>query len=458
MDSESKVKDQIFKAYDIRGIYSRDIFEETAYLIGNALGNLIGPGKKLALAGDVRVSTIALKKEMETGIVESGANVYDLGVVPTPVIDFCLTEFNFDGGAIVTASHNPREWNGFKLYSEDAHVMGMGTGLEKVKELAQKGAKKYTDKGSVKDFAVETIRSYTAFIVSKAGDLKGLSIGIDPGNGSYSGLAKDILKKSGAEIVSINDFPDGNFPGRTPEPKPESISELKNLVVEEELDLGIAFDADGDRGIFVDDKGKVLRGDMALALMVKNWVKKGDGVVYEVSCSDAVQEAINEKGAKGFISPVGRAFIPEKMMKEKAVLGGEISGHMYFSEARNADDPLFATTRIAHIMSERRKKLSELVAELPNYESFAREIPVEEGIKFRIVEYLKQDLANAGFKISVLDGVKARLDTGWFLIRASNTSPNLRLIAEAKSKEDLDSLVKIATEKLNRAIETVNTH
>ncbi len=447
-----KIDEKLFKAYDIRGIYPAQINNEFARVIGEAFGKYMGRGKKVAIGLDVRLSGKALMASMLEGIASTGVEVNDLGMAPTPFIYFAIIKYGLDGGMIVTASHNPKEWNGFKLYGSHGSVIGLGSGLERVMELA----KKAEGKGSIeslktKDLRADAMSAYRSFLLGSA-HIKGrLSIGIDPGNGSYSGLASSVLREVGLEVTAINDTPDGSFPSRSPEPKPESIGQLVDTVKSKGLDFGVAFDADGDRAIFVDEKGNVLRGDISFALFVRHILKRGESCVYEVSCSKLVEDEIAACGGKPIISRVGRAFILNRMMDEKASLGGETSGHTYFSEANNADDALFAAIKMAWILSSSGTSLSELVSEMPRYETSVRELDVDEEVKFRTIDILRKRLEESGYRIVTLDGVKVMRDDGWFILRASNTSPKIRLIAESDNKEGLEAVLDYAMVQFNTA-------
>lgn len=440
----------IFKAYDIRGIYNKDLNSDTAIRIGRAFGSYIGKGKRVAIGMDVRISSQGLRDQALKGILEQGVNVLDLGMVPTPLLYFAILNYKLDGGFMVTASHNPPEWNGFKLYGEMGRAIGLGFGLEKIMKLCEHS---YVSKstGNLENKRDDAVASYKKFLLSKIKIRNEVRMAIDPGNGCFSNLAYDILNHAGADVIAINDIPDGKFPSRSPEPKEETISQLRNLVKNEGLDFGVAFDSDGDRAVFVDEYGSVLAGDAALAILLKGYLKKGDKVVYEVSCSGAVEDVIKEAGAKPLLSRVGRSFIADRMVKEGAVMGGERSGHMFFSEINMADDALFAGLKMAELLSSKQEGLSGLVAQLPKYENAAKELKLEEKIKFRIVEILKKSLAEKEKNLITIDGIKVVRDDGWFLLRASNTSPIIRLTAESKTRRGLDQLMLFAVEEFEKA-------
>jgi len=438
------IKDSIFRAYDIRGIYPSDINEEVAKVIGRSYGTFIGgEGRKVAVGRDVRLSSPSLSSSLIAGIVETGVDVIDLGLVPTPVVYFAIVHWNLNGGVIVSASHNPPEWNGFKICKEKAKLVGLGFGLEKIMEIAKSGAFKLTsNKGRTFNKRDEILSEYKKFLLSKIKVNEKLKVGVDPGNGSCSCLAKEILEEFGLEVEAINDFPDGRFPSRSPEPTQDSVSLLRKTVVERKLDFGVAFDGDCDRALFVDDEGKVISGDVMLTLFVKHFLKKGEKVVFEVSCSRMLEEEIKRKGGIPVVTRVGHSFILEKMIEEKAKLGGEISSHLYFGDIYGIDDAIFATLKLSELLSLTKSSLSELLSELPKYEIYRENFEVSDELKFKVIEKLQEKFQ--GYKVITLDGVKVILEDGWFILRASNTLPQVKLSAEAKNKEKLKEIVDFA--------------
>ncbi len=442
-----KIKGYIFKAYDIRGVYPGDIDGSAAEAIGKAYGRFIGSGS-IAVARDVRLSSGELMQHMLKGLKNAGIKTIDIGIVPTPVTYFAIRHYGLDGGIVVTASHNPPEWNGFKLYRKGGEIIGMGTGMERIMELAGHDSDMQTGGATEAQEAIdkssETIEAYRGFLLTKVHVARRVKAVVDPGNGSYSGLAGRILSEAGVDVHPINNVPDGRFPARSPEPKPETLSGIMKGVVEQGADFGVAFDADGDRAIFIDEKGDVIRGDIAAALFIRNYLKAGEKAVYDVSCSDAVEEEIRRSGGIPLLTRVGRAFLLAKMMEENASIGGEISGHLYFSSVDFADDALFAALKMAELISISGRSLSQLVSELPRYEGSVLELDAEDRYKARIIDIVKSELEKSGMRLITIDGVKAIADYGWFILRASNTTPKIRLIAESKTAEGLKMLLDYA--------------
>ena len=442
----------IFKAYDIRGTYPEQINGNVAYGIGQTFCRLVGNGSRVCIARDVRLSGPELRENLLAGLSGSSLEISEIGVVPTPVIYFALVKYGFDGGIMITASHNPPEWNGFKIYGKSGAPIGMGSGLEKMRDTVFKLAPvAKLEPAATKDISQKVLRAYLGSLLNNSSMKCDLSVGIDPGNGSYSKIAAKAFRKKGIEVHAINNTPDGSFPSRPPEPKPEALSALKDLVIEKGLDFGIAFDADGDRGIFVDGKGQVLRGDVAFAVFAMQMLKKGDKAVFEVSCTDAVREAILANGGVPVMVPVGRTNMLAAMSGEKARIGGEISGHTYFSETFGGDDALFSGLKMADLISESGESLTKLLSRINRYELTSMEIDVDEEAKFMIISKIKEKFSKDKNAIAI-DGIKVRSTNGWFLLRASNTSSKIRLLAEAKTKAGLESLLKEAKAELHAAI------
>ncbi|MCX8188492.1 MAG: phosphomannomutase/phosphoglucomutase [Nitrososphaeria archaeon] len=448
------IKDSIFRAYDIRGIYGVDIDENVAKHVGKALGTFLGgKGKSVAIGYDVRKSSPTLKKALVEGLTSSGVNVWDIGLVPTPTVYFAISHFGLDGGAIVSASHNPPEWNGFKLCKEKAMLCGWGMGLEKIKEIISSKAYIDGEAGNVLDKAEEVNNVYQKFLLERTNIRRRLKVLVDPGNGSCSQYADKILEKARLEVVAINNFPDGSFPARSPEPTDESLKEVKKMVVENGFDFAVAYDGDGDRAVFIDNHGRVIEGDKMLALLIRHFIHKADEkVVYEVSCSKLLDDIVKEKGIIPIISKVGHSFILEKMIIENAIFGGEIASHLYFRDVYGADDAIYATLKVAEMLSASHESLAEMVNNLPKYQTTRIVFSVPDEIKFFVIAKLNTKVIEKGFTPITLDGVRVNLDNGWFIVRASNTLPQIKATIEAK---DSNSLSKLENEVISLVTESV---
>lgn len=448
----TEIKDDVFRAYDIRGIYPRDIDADFARLAAKAYALFI-KGNTVAVSMDVRLSNEKLARPFIDGLLESGLDVWFIGVAPTPLLYFAVAHYKLDGGAAVSASHNPPEWNGFKLCGKQAKVLGLGEGLEKIRDLMREGrfaaAKR---KGELMDKEREVKEEYERFVKSKISIGRKLRIGVDPGNGASSGFASGILSRMGMEVAAISDNPNGRFPSRNPEPKPDTLGGLQELVKDNKLDFGVAFDGDGDRAIFVDDRGEVFYGDKILALFVDSMLRPGDKVVYDVSCSDAVADVVDRKGGIPLVTRVGHSAIEARMLDEDARIGGELSGHIYFRETYHYDDAFFAAAWMAKLVADSKDSLSALLSKLPRYRNAVREFEVADSKKFKVIEQIRKNLKANRVRTINLDGVKAITEDGWFIIRASNTTPKIKVVAEAKSKKRLTQLLEVAKNKLDEAL------
>ena len=450
----SRFKPEIFRAYDIRGVYGVDLSEDLAKAIGLAYGTMLGNRGRVVVGRDVRLSGEALASATAKGLAEAGCDVMDVGLVTTPMSYFAVVHLNADGGIQVTASHNPPEWNGFKLIKKGGETLSAGAGMEELRDMVLQGRfRKGERRGKIEK--IDILESYVEFITSKVEIERPLKIAIDYSNGAAAISFPKIAERVGLKIEALNDVPDGRFPGHPPEPREDTLKDLQDLVVKTRADFGAGFDGDGDRVVFVDDKGRILSGDIALAIFVKHLDKKGK-VIFDVSSSSALREVIVEKGCEPIEMRVGRAFILNAVRELNAVMGGEKSDHFYFPELWGFDDACYAVLKMAEILIKSGKKLSELVDEIPHYPS----IPITtftcpDELKTKVVERIAKHYESLGMKVSRIDGVKAYFDDGWVLIRPSNTMPQIKMTAEAKTekrlKEIVDEAKKLITENIEKA-------
>ncbi len=450
----SKFKPEIFRAYDIRGVYGVDLNEDLAKAVGLAYGTMLGNRGKVVVGRDVRLSGEALASAAAEGLAEAGCDVVDIGLVSTPMSYYAVVHLDADGGIQVTASHNPPEWNGFKLIKRGGETLSAGAGMEELRDMVLEGRfRRGERRGRIEK--VDILESYVEFIASKVKLERPLRIAVDYSNGATAIPFPKIAEKVGLEVEALNDVPDGRFPGHLPEPREDTLKDLQEFVTREGLDFGAGFDGDGDRVVFVDDRGRIISGDIALAIFVKHLEKKGK-VIFDVSSSSALREIIVEKGCEPVEMRVGRAFLLNAVRELKAVMGGEKSDHFYFPELWGFDDACYAVLKMAEIVVKRGKRLSELVDEIPHYPS----IPITtftcpDELKARVVEQIARHYESLGVKVSRIDGVKAYFDDGWVLVRPSNTMPQIKMTAEAKTEERLREIVdeakRLITENIEKA-------
>jgi len=443
----------IFRAYDIRGIYGKDITEEVAARIGSALADYMNGEGTMLVGMDVRLSSKPLASALTEAMLSGGFNVEDIGTVTTPVLYFSSVHYGKNGGVMVTASHNPSDWNGFKIWTENGFI-SMGTGMETLRDMALKGVSRRGTRGKLKANP-NALHDYENYATRQLDIERRLRIVADPGNGCCSLLIPNIYHKVGIDAAAINAVPDGTFPVHPPEPTFETLNELRQLVIDEEADFGVGFDGDGDRAVFVDDKGRMVSDTSVFLMLTEHYLtkQKGAPIVYEVSCSMSVEETIKACGGKPVLSRVGHTYIVDKMLKEKAAFGGETSGHFYFKDIYGFDDALYTSLKIAEVLSEKGRKLSEIVDLLPKYPRIpgkAYECPDDR--KFTVVEDLSKEFRSMGYETLTIDGVKVVTNEGWFLIRPSNTQPLVRLTVEAKTEDTLQELADLAERKIAQRI------
>ena len=453
--SSSKIDfDHIFRAYDIRGIYGEDLTEEIATKIGAAFATFL-QGKTVVIGRDVRISGEKLRDALVTGLV-SRCDVTDVGVLPTPLLFYAANRLNKDAGIMVTASHNPPQWNGFKAFwGKKGSIYGKD--MEKVRYYAKnidtkKMSEKLKGKASIYD---GIIKEYQDFVHDKIKIERKLKVVADTANGTCGLVAPDLFERLGCDILTLNKEPDGTFPAHLPEPKEETLGELMKEVVKHKADFGVGYDGDGDRAVFIDETGNLIPGDLTLLIFAKDILEKNRGgkVVYELSCSMAVEEFVKKHGGIPMVERVGHTFIMDKMIREKALLGGEKSSHFYFADVYGMDDGTFASIKLAEILSKNKKTLSEMVAALPQYPSvYEKNFECPDNMKFIVIEKVRKQFKGYGLETLDIDGVKLIEEFGWVILRASNTEPVIRISAEARTKEKLKELYYFAVQELNKAM------
>ncbi len=425
----------IFKECDIRGVYGENLDEENAYLIGRAVGSLLS-GKSIVVGGDVRISTPALTDRLIDGLFQSGAEVINIGTVPTPLVYFGKSVLKAAGAVMVTASHNPAEYNGFKITLGEIPVSP-----ENLKELEKKIEKKdFIDrKGSVREYSIE--KEYENFVLPLIQPQRKLKVVIDAGNGAMSELAPDIFSKAGHEVLELFCSFDGRFPNRGPNPAVYgNLDLLQEKVVDEEADIGIAFDGDGDRVVFVDNLGRFCESERSFVILIKDYLaKEKSSVVYDGKSSSVVKKSIESAGSRAIMERSGHAFIKKTFLENNSILAGEISGHFFFREF-GFDDGLFAALKMTRILSGTRETMAQMIDEIEKTAITPDlRIAMNEDSVSRIMGYL------SGFEetypVSRLDGIRIEFPDGWLLVRKSVTEPCITVRLEAGSR---DSVIEIS--------------
>ena len=443
----------IFKAYDIRGVYPEQINEGIARKIGLAYSTGFPELKREVVSMDYRKSSPAAQKELVHGLVEGGKDVFDLGSSSTPLFYFTVRHHGFDGGLMVTASHNPKEFNGVKVQGKNNESISWEKGLDKIEQVVKASAFARPDvkgKASALDYhAIE--KEYLSFVSGRAGQGLGLKVVLDCGNGACGLVPEKALKAAGCEVETLYAEPDGDFPNHLADPHDaHTLGALQKRVVETRADLGLAFDGDGDRLGAVDEKGNVLTADQLLMLFTRQAlsVKKGK-CVFEVRCSDALFEDTRKHGGTPVMARVGHGYIPEEL-GENGVFGGELSGHLFFPYCYyNYDDAIFAALKLAEIAAA-SKPFSSRVASLPSYHASPEIfIDVKDEEKFALVGKIASSLAEK-FEVDSTDGARVRTKNAWGLVRASNTTSHLKLRFEGRTREALEEVMDVFRKELGR--------
>jgi len=445
--------DYIFRAYDIRGVFGEDLTEEVAAKIGAAFGKLLD-GKTIVVGRDVRVSGEKIRDALISGLINF-SDVTDVGVLPTPLLYFASNVLRKDAGIMVTASHNPPQWNGFKAFRGQKGSI-YGEDMETVKKYAKQFDPNNFGAPKRKTTRYEgIIKEYQNFVQKKISIEKKIKVVADTANGTCGLVAPQLFENLGVNIFTLNKEPDGTFPAHLPVPKAETLGELMKEVVNRKADFGVGYDGDGDRAVFIDEKGNLIPGDLTLLLFAKDILEKQKGgkVVYELTCSMAIKEYVEQLGGIPIVERVGHTFIMDKMIKENAVLGGEKSSHFYFADVYGMDDGTFASMKLAEILSKTDKKLSELVSALPQYPSvYEKNFDCPDSKKFKVIEKVRSQLKSQGFETLDIDGVKLTQKDGWVILRASNTEPVIRISAEAHTEKKLNELYDLAVKELRKAL------
>lgn len=439
----------IFRQYDIRGIAETDLTDDVVRSIGKAFGTIIRRAglKKIALGSDVRLSSNRLRNALSEGILSTGCDVIDVGVVPTPVLYFSIFHYLTDGGVMITGSHNPKEYNGFKMCKGETAIYG-----DEIQNLKKIIEKKDFIKGKGRMESKEPVDAYIELLKTKVKIERPLKVIVDPGNGTAGPIARRLFKDLGCEVECIYCEPNGNFPNHLPDPTvPEYIVDLIRLVKDKKADLGIGYDGDGDRIGVIDENGNIIWGDKLLALFSKEILekKKGLPIIFEVKCSQGLVEFIESHGGVPIMWKTGHSLIKAKMKEENSPLAGEMSGHMFFKDNYYGyDDAIFASLRLLQIISKTDEPLSKLAYEIPYYHS-TPEIRVDcsDETKFGVVEKVR-DYFKQNYDVIDIDGVRVLFGDGWGLVRASNTQPVLVLRFEAKTEERLEEIKNIVLNKL----------
>ena len=445
------INPKIFRAYDVRGIYPDELDEPAAARIGAALVQFLSEELKkqnsdlqIVVGQDARISSPQIFQAFTKGVLGQGANIIDIGLVSTDTLYFALNHLKLNGGVMITASHNPAEYNGIKMMAQGPRFISADWGMPQIKKMVlEEKFKPNASLGTITQRKI--IDEYVEYIISLIDlkVLKKMKVVVDAGNGMGSLVIKELAKKLSLNLICLYCDPDGTFPNHPPDPLiKENNKALQQQVLKSKADFGLALDGDGDRTIFVDEKGEVISGDMTIALLAQYFLQKNPGstIVYNLTCSKSVPEIIKENNGRPIKTRTGHAFMKGAARKNKAIFGGEISGHLYFQDVYYAESGGLTLLLMIKILSASNQSLSELIK---GFQRYARIGEVNFKIKDRQGSIKKLAEFYADGKQDHLDGLTVEYNNWWFNARPSNTEPLLRIVVEANDE-------KLAQEKFKQ--------
>jgi len=439
---------RLFGTNGVRGVTNRDMDSDFALRLGKSIGTFFGGD--IAVGTDTRTSNEMLKDAVISGILSTGCNVFDGGVLPSPALQYYVKESGKSAGVIITASHNPPEFNGIKVIDGDGTELGEEKEEDIEKIYFDEKWKRAGWDGIGRVYGADAISPYIDAVVSgvdaDAIRKKGFRVVLDCGNGAAGVADPYIMSRLGCRVVTLNAQADGKFPGRNSEPVEENVSDLMAMVRECGADLGIAYDGDADRAIFVDEKGGYIYGDKTLAVVSGHMVEKGGGaVVTPVSTSSCVEEFVKKKGGAVVYTRVGSPIVARKMIEINATFGGEENGGLIFPEHQYCRDGGMASAVMLEIMALKNKKLSELIAEVPEYHLAKTKVRCSNERKKEVMDSF---VKNENGKVDLTDGAKIYFENGWVLVRPSGTEPIIRIYAESGDENTANKLAEEYREKL----------
>jgi len=438
----------IFRAYDVRGEVGKELDENVAFKLGRAFATFLGGKKEVVVGRDVRKHSPLLSKSFVDGLLSSGCDVVNIGVTSTPVVAFATRYFGYDAGVVVTASHLPAHFNGFKFFDENANAISYESGIGEIEKIYTRGS--FIEGKGREISRTDVLREYEAFLSSKLrfGERE-FSVAVDCMHGVMGLIAPNVLRNFASSVEEVRCDASGDFVEHEPDPsKQEHLALLMSEVKEKECDLGLAFDGDGDRLAVVDENGNVITPTRVFSLLLENELRKREGakVVVDFVSSLRIFELIRELGGEPVICRVGHTYITRKLLECNAIMAGELSGHYYYRELFGLDDALFAALKLLEYFSHSSQPLSKLVAKYEEYPMESLRVPIREDLKFKFVEDLKRKFEEMGYELDTLDGVKVVLPDGWLCVRPSNTEAKIAIVYEARNHATFERLKRLADE------------
>ena len=453
-----KVNSEIFRAYDIRGIFERELSQDLIYKIGQAVGSQVldENSKQIYVGRDGRISGKEVSDHFIEGILATGCDVIFIGLVHTPLLYFATFEGVTKNGVMITGSHNPKEYNGFKIVINNSSLKE-----DDIQNLKLKIEQSDFRVGSGKLSKESFNETYVKKISTKINIKNKLKIVLDCGNGSGGVLGPEILRNYSSELIELFCEVDGNFPNHHPDPsEPKNLSKLIETVKKENADLGIAFDGDGDRLGVIDSEGEMIFPDRYLALMAEDILRKNESgkIVFDVKCSKQLERIIKRNNGIPIMTKTGHSFIKSEITRTGAILGGEMSGHIFYNDNwYGFDDGIFASLRLLEILSTQNISTHEVFKKIPKMFSTPEiKISINDTEKFRVVEELKNNFKPEGYNSILLDGLRLEEEDSWGLIRASNTTPALVLRFEANTEKKLMQIKELFQNALLKIDDKLN--
>jgi len=454
----TKLPEHIFREYDIRGVTGTELTEEAVELIGRAFARYLKGKRKhncVVVGRDGRLTSRAFAHAVIDGLTASGVNVIDIGEVPTGMTYFGLATLDVDGSIQITGSHNPKEYNGLKLGVGPTTIHGKE--IQKIRAIIQ-NEDFIEGKKPVTITRMDLMAKYHSAIARRIKLKRKLKVVVDAGNGVGGKVAVPLYEKLGCEVIPLYCDVDGTFPNHHPDPTiGSSLKKMISVVKKEKADLGIGFDGDADRIGAVDEQGQIIPGDMLLLLFARSVLedKPGATVVGEVKCSRVLYSDIEEHGGEAIMWKAGHSLIKDAMIRHGALLGGEMSGHIFFKHKwYGFDCAVYAGARLLELVAAKRKPLSAHLAGLPKmYATEEMRIPTTDSRKWKIVEKATKYFQDQGLEVNTIDGARIEFEDGWGLLRVSNTSPQLVMRAEAESAKrlrEIKQLIEKKIEELNK--------
>lgn len=433
----------ILRAYDIRGIFEKDLNLIDALFLGKSFATLLKKKKlkNVVIGYDGRISSLKIEKELVKGLLSKGIKVYKIGLVPTPLLYFSMYSNKLDSGIMITGSHNPPSYNGFKMLLKNKNIFGKD--ILDIAKISSKGEFCKNKKGKVKKISM--MNKYLLFLINSANIKKNVKVAWDPGNGSSGKIISYLTKKLNGKHYLINEKIDGTFPAHHPDPTVlKNLKQLINLVKKKKCDFGFAFDGDGDRLGVVDDKGKIIFADKIVAFLAKDVLlgKPNSKIILDIKSSQIVFNEIKKLKGRPIFWKTGHSLIKEKMKEIKATFAGEMSGHIFFADKYYGfDDAIYASIRFLNLFSDSNKSLSKIFNNMEkSFNTPELRFNSTETEKFMIVKKLKKILKKEKKKFIAIDGVRYSTKEGWWLVRASNTQNIIVARCEAYSKENLNKV------------------